>query len=283
VQARCCYGASYDYFFSADGSCPSVYRPWATHDAEFCTMISPCPAKGLSLLLELAHVLPAVKFAVVPTAWTSDVVLALLREALPNITVLDASPAVDDIYSRTRVLVAPSIWPEAFGLVVMEAELRGIPAVSTTHGGLVEAQMDPELAVPVSMFYDRSLNEIVYGKTMDEMEDEVAARAPPPLDADAGACRTWHQRAATLSARNAVECLSAIADESEASPMAMLVGRLMTDDTFLHAASERAQRQACHFVRQHAGTMARILEDATKDQNKFDFTSLVHLHARLCF
>lgn len=37
----------------------------------------------------------------------------------------------EDIYRRTAVLLVPSIWSEAFGLVAVEAQLLGIPVVSS--------------------------------------------------------------------------------------------------------------------------------------------------------
>lgn len=44
--------------------------------------------------------------------------------------------------------MAPSVYPEAFGLVVAEAQLRGIPVVSTAICGLVEANQVPQTQVP---------------------------------------------------------------------------------------------------------------------------------------
>jgi glycosyltransferase involved in cell wall biosynthesis len=43
----------------------------------------------------------------------------------------------------------PSLWFEGFGLVVMEAMLRGIPVLSSDAGGLVEAKMGTDFVIPV--------------------------------------------------------------------------------------------------------------------------------------
>jgi len=45
---------------------------------------------------------------------------------------------IDQELSRAWALVAPSRWPEPFGLVALEAMLRGVPAVVPNHGGLAE-------------------------------------------------------------------------------------------------------------------------------------------------
>ena len=47
---------------------------------------------------------------------------------------------IAEFLRRTRVLLMPSLWYEGFGLIVMEAMLRGIPVVSSDAGGLVEAK-----------------------------------------------------------------------------------------------------------------------------------------------
>ena len=43
---------------------------------------------------------------------------------------------------RARALVAPSEWPEPFGLVVAEAMAAGVPPVASAHGSFVEIITD---------------------------------------------------------------------------------------------------------------------------------------------
>jgi glycosyltransferase involved in cell wall biosynthesis len=47
------------------------------------------------------------------------------------------------------VLLNPSLWYEGFGLIVMEAMLRGIPVVASNSGGLEEAKRGTGYAIPV--------------------------------------------------------------------------------------------------------------------------------------
>ena len=56
---------------------------------------------------------------------------------------------IEDILARTRILLMPSLWYEGFGLIVMEAMLRGIPVVSSDAGGLKEAKRGTGYVIPV--------------------------------------------------------------------------------------------------------------------------------------
>jgi glycosyltransferase involved in cell wall biosynthesis len=54
--------------------------------------------------------------------------------SIPPLT-MDRMP---EFYSTTDVLVAPSIWPESFGLITREAKLAGVWVVAANSGGLAE-------------------------------------------------------------------------------------------------------------------------------------------------
>jgi len=47
------------------------------------------------------------------------------------------------------VLLMPSLWYEGFGLIVMEAMLRGIPVIASDAGGLKEAKRGTGYVIPV--------------------------------------------------------------------------------------------------------------------------------------
>ena len=132
---------------------PPIYGdgPFADYgnpDRGLVTMINPCAVKGLAIFLETAARLPEMDFAVVP-GWgtTSEDRRAMQR--LANVRILPNAPNIDDVLARTRVLLMPSLWYEGFGLIVMEAMLRGIPVVSSDSGGLVEAKHGTNYIIPV--------------------------------------------------------------------------------------------------------------------------------------
>lgn len=125
--------------------------PWG-HGAGFgageVTMINPCAVKGLDIFLGLAEAFPEVPFAAVPTWGTTGADRARLA-ARPNLRLLDPADDIDEIFVRTRILVVPSLWGEAFGQIAVDAMLRGVPVLAADHGGLREATLGVGTVVPV--------------------------------------------------------------------------------------------------------------------------------------
>lgn len=122
---------------------PALYgsEPWPEYDNKgqrTALLINACTAKGLPIVLELARRHADVHFLALKGWGTTPADEAAMR-ALPNVEVLDTVVSIDEVFSRTAVLLAPSLWYEGFGLVVTEALLRGIPVLAAQHGGLTEA------------------------------------------------------------------------------------------------------------------------------------------------
>jgi glycosyltransferase involved in cell wall biosynthesis len=117
-------------------------------DRGLVTMLNPCAVKGISIFLELAERLPAIEFGVVP-GWGSTSEDRTVLGRLPNVRVLPNASDIEELLAQTRILVMPSLWYEGFGLIVMEAMLRGIPVVASDSGGLREAKLGTSYVIPV--------------------------------------------------------------------------------------------------------------------------------------
>jgi len=156
---------------------PPPYPDLGRFENEFVTLVNPCSVKGISIFVDLADRMPAVRFLAVPTWGTNQADRAALARR-PNITVLDPVDNVDDILRRTRVLLVPSLWAEARSRIVVEAMLSGVPVVASDIGGIREAKLGVDYLLPV-----RPIEK--YQPRLDEQMVPVAE--VPPQD-----IRPWH-------------------------------------------------------------------------------------------
>lgn len=134
-------------YFPSYGSGP--FPRFNNFEEGYVTMINPCGYKGISIFSALARNLPGIPFAAVPTWGTKSKDRTALAQ-LSNVKLLDPSPNIDDIFARTKVLLVPSLWGEAFGQIAVEAMLRGIPVLASNAGGLPEAKLGIDYVLPVN-------------------------------------------------------------------------------------------------------------------------------------
>jgi glycosyltransferase involved in cell wall biosynthesis len=57
---------------------------------------------------------------------------------------------MEEAWDDIKVLIVPSLWFEAWGIVLIEAHLRGIPVISSDAGALPEAMIGLKYIVPVN-------------------------------------------------------------------------------------------------------------------------------------
>lgn len=109
---------------------------------EFVTLVNVYPEKGFDKAVEIARACPDIAFLFLE-GWKlhGDHLAAVEKTvaALPNVTFMRRTSDMGKVYGRTRILLAPSKWEEAWGRVASEAHCSGIPVVGSTRGGLPEA------------------------------------------------------------------------------------------------------------------------------------------------
>ncbi len=150
---------------------PPPFRDLRGFDRGTVGFINPSVIKGSPVFLEIARRMPHRRFIAVPT-WAESAAVREAMARLPNVEVVPPAADRDALYSQFSLLVVPSLWFEAWGLVVVEAMLRGVPVLAADHGGLREAKLGVPYLLPV-----RPLERVNPG-AMDDIDVPMADVTP---------------------------------------------------------------------------------------------------------
>lgn len=104
-------------------------------DGKYITLVNLVHNKGPDVFYALAEMNPDLQFMGVVGGYEED--KQVIRD-LPNVTIHPHTANQDDFYSKTRVILAPSIY-ESYGRVGVEAMRYGIPTLASPTPGLVES------------------------------------------------------------------------------------------------------------------------------------------------
>jgi glycosyltransferase involved in cell wall biosynthesis len=104
--------------------------------------VNPTQIKGVEIMFALAAACPDIPFLVTESwglnpSWRAH----CLQRArlLPNIEWQAPTRDMRTVYARARTLLMPSLWEEAYGRTVVEAQINGIPVVASNRGALPES------------------------------------------------------------------------------------------------------------------------------------------------
>jgi len=115
---------------------------------KYVTVINPQIVKGGEIVFQIARKMTETKFLIV-SSWEKNSNLKLLNKfkSLNNVVIKRNIIKISEIYSKTKILLVPSIWNEVFGRVCIEALQNGIPVITTGKGGIKEAIGDAGIVI----------------------------------------------------------------------------------------------------------------------------------------
>lgn len=119
--------------------------PSAPLPRRFVTLVNLTPDKGAQLFYELAEKRPDLHFLGIVGGYGDQVI----RDDLPNVTIMSSTDAMGLVLALTRVLIMPSEH-ESWGMVGCEALVQGVPVISTPLPGPMEALRFGAYAYPPS-------------------------------------------------------------------------------------------------------------------------------------
>ncbi len=129
---------------------PAEYRVSSTR--EEVLFVNPRAEKGVDIAWALAAARQDIPFRFVE-AWhvtpEEHAENAAQAQRLGNVSMSPSGLDMRTFYARTRLLLAPSVWAEGFGRVVAEAQVSGIPALTSDSGGLPDAMGPGGVQLPL--------------------------------------------------------------------------------------------------------------------------------------
>jgi glycosyltransferase involved in cell wall biosynthesis len=131
---------------------------------KYILFVGPNLQKGGQVFLKVARRLPRRRFIV--CGGGSPAIVKELRK-MQNVVYIPWAENMYRIYSQTRLLIVPSLWPEPFGRVTIESMINGIPCIVSSRGGLPEAVGDAGIIINDPYDIDLWINQI------QELDDEV--------------------------------------------------------------------------------------------------------------
>jgi len=116
------------------------------HFRKTVLFVNPSLQKGAGIVIQMALSLekrrPDIHFEVVesrgdwlPLLRYFSEKLGERRDLLENVTLTPNTPDMRPLYSRARVVLAPSLWHESGSRVLAEAMINAVPAIVTDRGG----------------------------------------------------------------------------------------------------------------------------------------------------
>lgn len=146
-------------------------KRYKTKRGDYITLINLFERKGGKFFHELAKKLPEYKFLGVEGGYGKQE-----KEKLPNVSYMVNTPEAKKIYSKTRILLMPSIY-ESYGRTAVEAMVSGIPVIAAPTPGLKESLGDAGIFCESENEWIEAIKRLDDEAEYKKVSDKCTARA----------------------------------------------------------------------------------------------------------
>lgn len=124
------------------------FAPQNSIERRYIALVNPTTAKGVDVAIGLARHFPERRFLFIGGIGEDYRARRTDYRQIPNIEVVPFQGELASVYESVRLLIVPSVCPEAFSRVVLEAHAAGVPVVAADVGGIREAGDDAAIYIP---------------------------------------------------------------------------------------------------------------------------------------
>jgi glycosyltransferase involved in cell wall biosynthesis len=164
------------------------HRYMAPETGDRVLFVNPTQVKGVEIALALAERHPDIPFTFVES-WSldprwRDMVLRRIQ-GLGHVEWLSPTRDMAAVFGRSRLLLMPSVWEEAFGRTAREAQLNGLPVLASDRGALPDTVgeggllVDPHAPIAVwaealrSLYFDQDAWSYRSARAVEHSRDAV--------------------------------------------------------------------------------------------------------------
>jgi len=159
--------------------CPVAYYKTPNRGgAKYVTLINHCEQKGANEFYAMAERLPDVQFMAVKGGYYHQE-----KRRLPNVSFMENTPDIKRAYTKTKVLVMPSVY-ESWGRTAIEAAASGIPTIANPTPGLKESLADAGIFHPLEDLdaWAEEITRLMEDKPYYKERSELARQRADELD-----------------------------------------------------------------------------------------------------
>lgn len=126
----------------------NIARVSDPYNNQYITMVNSVVDKGVDIFCAVAEMLPQYMFLIVGVN-DEGIRQQIVKEKAPaaKIATMPYAEDINKVYSKSKLVLVPSVVQEGYGMVAAEAMYAGVPVITSGRGGLKEVTGDAAIIV----------------------------------------------------------------------------------------------------------------------------------------